>query len=139
MPSYAAHLFDSRATPSIFSQFADSDVRLTYQMGDTEVRGIVGVIRSVDQTFAEEEFGDILKPQRCQAVICTDPTSPWGGVENPQLKAYITVTEPDGTETEWSIDPSEGAGIQNLTTSFALLHLVRHEGVVKAAPGTRSI
>lgn len=137
MPSLARSLFAGHAAPILLDYFGDERVRLTYTIGNTEVSGIIGVVRDQQKAFEEDAVGDVLKHDRMSIVICTDPASPWGGVADPQLKAIWTLTEEDGTESQWSCDTQIGRGIEALSKTFALIHLVRLGTVSKSIPNYR--
>lgn len=137
MPSLARHLFEVHATPTLLSFFGDTRVRLTYRIGDTVQAGIVGVIRDRQIAMEMDSAGDAIKQERCTVVISTDPGSPWGGVESPQLKATWEIAGDDGVSTTWGVDPYPGRGIEAISESLALIHLVRMYGMAKSIPNYR--
>jgi hypothetical protein len=137
MPSLARSLYDSHATPTLYSYFANDRVLLDYTIGDTQVAGIVGIIRDRQIAMDEDPLGDTIKQDRRSIVICSDPTSPYKGVAEPQLKAIWTIHEEDGTDTTWGVDPSIGRGVEALSESLILIHLVRMHTVSKNIPNYR--
>jgi hypothetical protein len=137
MPSLWRSLFDIHATPQLFTSFGNERVQLVYRIGDAEAHGIFGVVRDRATAMEMDTSGDAIKQERCTIVISTDPGSPWGGVESPQLKATWEIIGEDGVSTMWGVDPYPGKGIESLSESLAVIHLVRMYGMAKSIPNYR--
>jgi hypothetical protein len=107
-----------------------------YRIGDTEARGIVAIVRDRQTAMEMDASGDAIKQERITIVISTDPGSPWGGVADPQLRSTWEITE-DGVSTMWGVDPYPGRGIESVSESLAVVHLVRMYGMAKSIPNYR--
>jgi len=137
MSSFFRAVFARHAITPLFQLFADKGVAVVYRFGAEEPIRLRAVIRAESTDFRDLEFGDILKPRFREIWISTNPGSPWGGVEDPQLGASFTFEEQDGTETEYSVDPTTGAGVRRLTTGLAIIGLRRNEAAAKVGPQLR--
>lgn len=137
MPSLHTSLFDIHGTPQLFSAFVNERVQLVYRIGDVEAHGISAVVRDKSVAMEMDSSGDAIKQERCTIEISVDPGSPWGGVESPQLKATWEIIGEDGVSTMWGVDPYPGKGIESVSGSLAVIHLVRMYGMAKSIPNYR--
>lgn len=137
MPSLWRSLFDIHATGQIFAVFENERVSVVYRIGDTEAHGITAIVRDRQTAMEMDASGDAIKQERITIVISTDPGSPWGGVADPQLRATWEITGEDGVATMWGVDPYPGRGIESLSDSLAVVHLVRMYGMAKSIPNYR--
>lgn len=124
-------VYDSTVVPVLMTAFADQSVPATYEVGSTTC-DLYLIKRGERVELETDVHGDEIKKWRSQIVISTDPDSPWGGVESPQLTATFTI---DGVR--WSVAPSAGMAIESKTESFAVINLVRSAGVSKSYPNSR--
>lgn len=137
MPSLHTSLFDIHGTPQLFSAFVNERVTLVYRIGDVEARGISAIVRDKSTAMEMDASGDAIKQERCTIEISVDPGSPWGGIADPQLKASWEIIDENGVSTMWGVDPYPGRGIEAISGSLAVIHLVRMYGVAKSIPNYR--
>lgn len=112
-------------------------VVLSCRIGEDEQADIVGIIRDRQTSMEVDQLGDMTKQERCSVVVCADELSPFGGIADPQLKSVWEMRDEGGDATTWAVDPTPGRGIESLSGSMAVIHLVRSYGVAKAGPATR--
>lgn len=133
--SFASNLFGHHGMPSLFSTFGDDAVELVYRIGDNE-QIVHGIRRAQSIEMRLDEHGDSVKVRVCQVVISTDSTHPWNGIADPQVTATWEIKEqgaPSGDR--WSVDTEPGKGIQSISESLAVIHLVRMSASVRAHAG----
>lgn len=137
MPSLARHLYDTHATPTLFNTFSNERVDIVYRMGDVETRNIKGIVRDRQIAMEMDAIGDVNKEERCSIVISSDPSSIWGGIAAPQLKATWEIVDENNESSVWVTDASPGRGIEALSESLVMVHLVRLQAMAKSTPNYR--
>ncbi len=131
MASFLRGVYNGFAAPTLLRTFGDDCVQVLYEIGSTTVE-LRAILRHARVDMYEDENGDKLKPKRMQIVICTDECSPFGGVADPQLTAKFIIDN-----ERWAIEPIDGRAIEVLSETFALINLIRVQGVTKSYPNSR--
>lgn len=135
MSSLFGYLFSSLGSPSLLRTFGDDTTELVYRIGDTElvVKGIVrheGVETRIDPT------GKNLKVRTTSVVVTTDASLPeWSGIETPQLTATWIIRKAGKPDTKWAVDTEPGRGIEALTESKSIVHLIYQGVITQSHPG----
>lgn len=137
MLSLARFLTAIHGVPVTWQTHGCQRVVLSCRTGEDEQANIVGIIRDRQTSMDVDQLGDLTKQERCTVVVCVDELSPFGGVASPQLKTTWEMRDEDGEVTTWVVDPQPGRGIESLSASMAVIHLVRSYGVAKSGPATR--
>jgi hypothetical protein len=132
--SIFGHLFKSHGMPSLFRTFGDDSVDLIYRIGDTDCR-LQGIKRHEAVEMRQDDRGSGIKVRVCQIVISTEPTHPWGGIADPQATATWTIRVPGKADQTWAVDTEPGKGIESITESRAVIHLVRETAATRSHVG----
>lgn len=133
--SFASNLFSHHGVPSLFATFGDDAVELVYRIGDTECK-LHGIVRAQAVEMRIDEHGDNIKSRVCQIVVSVDPTHPWGGIADPQATATWEIKQPGQSSGDrWAVDTEPGKGIQSLSESLAVIHLIRMSAASRAHAG----
>lgn len=111
--------------PALMTHHGDT-ARVTYTAPGSAAVALTAIIGA--ETFEEKQLEDgTRKIRRLAIIISTDPTSSYGGVATPKIKATVSIDS-----VNWSVeavDPLEGARVQ--------LTCVRHESMEKTRPSYR--
>lgn len=130
--SLFSSMYQTHGIPSLFATFGDDAVEMVYRIGDKVVK-LHGIRRAQAVEMRIDEHGDNIKSRVCQVVVSADPTHPWGGIADPQATATWEIKEPGQSSGDrWAVDSEPGKGIQSLSESLAVIHLIR------MSAGTRS-
>lgn len=131
--SLAQFFFDRSGKPALMDTFAESEVDVTYRVGDTVVPGITAIIRSKETLFEQDVNGDIVKREKLSLVVDADEDSIWRGIAEPQLKATFDLFDRcTGVTTTYAVDSSPGNGIKAISRSICVIDLVRNLGVARS-------
>lgn len=133
--SLFGQLFQTHGVPSLFATFGDDAVELVYRIGDTECK-LHGIVRAEAIEMRVDEHGDNIKSRVCQVVISSDATHPWGGIPDPQATATWEIKRPGQSSGDrWAVDTEPGKGIQSVSESLAVIHLIRMSAASRAHTG----
>ena len=135
MASIFDDMFGESGVTSLFTYGADEDNTITYHppgTGATPVTGIKGLLGSVTIVEVEGVDGTFRKVYRRDITVSVDPSSPWGGISDPQLRGEIEV---DGWR--WSIEQTENVGVDAKSENLVGLSLVRKRPTSKSFNGLR--
>lgn len=126
MTSTAASLFAWHGVPTLMEVFGDESMSIAITTGDEQtirLPGPVGIVRRVTATMEVDDMGTLHRVSRRSVVVPRDDRVPWDGLQSPQLISVWTLEDKDGQQTEWSVDSTEGRGIE-IGDSLVVVHLM---------------
>ena len=121
---YLRSMYEMFAVPQLFESFCDEHVLLRYTFGDVQ-KECRCIQRDIRVEVVPDESGILEKRTVCQVLVSVDEDFVLGGIEQPQFKSLITIVDPYGRESKWSIDSAGGSAIESITNSLATINLVQ--------------